>query len=477
MAFVSLEQIMKCKSTVVGLGVSGLAVIDFLLSKGAHVTARDAKEIDQLGEAAHVLQEKGVPLFTGDDYLKDITEEVIFRAPGVHPETPALQRAVASGASMTSEMELFLSLCRAQVLGITGSDGKTTTTTLTGLFLEAECRKTGKGRVFVGGNIGEPLLPRVEEMTPDDYAVVELSSFQLQTFDRSVARAVMTNVTENHLNWHADMAEYTRAKSNIYRHPGNRLLVVSADNPITESLARQCTGQVTLVTCCHEDPRGLICRESDSILFLQEGMICRWDGQHIERILPTSKILVPGKHNLENFMSAIALTWGLVSKESILEVAERFRGVRHRLEPIGEINGISYYNSSIDTTPARTKVSLEALSHLRPIVICGGSHKNTPFPPLAEALVAHAGGVVLTGAAAPLIKAALLDRPEVQSGAFLVWEAGDFRDAVALACDKAKEGSAVLLSPACASFDAFRSYQERGDLFCSIVNDFRQKKG
>ncbi len=476
MAFAELDRIINGSNTVVGLGVSGRAVIDFLLSRGARVTARDAKSSDALGELARDLERRGVRLYCGEKYLEDLTEDVIFRTPGMYPHTPALEQARARGAMVTSEMELFLSLCPAHVIGITGSDGKTTTTTLCGMLLEAECAARGRGKVYVGGNIGEPLLPYVGEMTEEDYAVVELSSFQLQTFDRSVERAALTNVTENHLNWHKSMAEYTAAKSNIYRHEGNGLLVANAENEATERLAGEYAGRVTLISSMRADPESLIRKPGDSAMYLSDGCICRREAGRHERILSVDRIRVPGRHNIENFMSAIALTWGLVSRENILRVADTFLGVRHRLELVGTAGGVTYYNSSIDTTPARTCVTLEALSHRHPVVICGGSSKNTPFLPLADALIRHASGVVLTGETAPLIKEALLSCEGVERGAFPIWEEPDFTRAVQLASEKAGKDGTVLLSPACASFDAFQDYKERGDLFCNLVRLFQEEE-
>ena len=188
------------RCAVVGLGISNLPLIDFLLDRGATVTARDRKTEDALGEIATALRQKGVRLIAGEDYLAELDEEIIFRSPGLRPDLPALRGAVERGAILTSEMELFLHLTPATVIGITGSDGKTTTTTLTGLMLEAACRQRGRGRVYVGGNIGKPLLPLVGEMTGDDFAVLELSSFQLQGLGRSPHRAAITNISPNHLD-------------------------------------------------------------------------------------------------------------------------------------------------------------------------------------------------------------------------------------------------------------------------------------
>ena len=464
-----MEKLQGAAVAVVGLGISNRPLVDFLLEKGAHVTARDAKPREALGSLADAWEAKGVRLLCGEQYLENLEEEIIFRAPGIRPDIPAFKRAVKKGAVLTSEMELFLDLTPAPVLGITGSDGKTTTTTLTGLFLKEECKRRGRGRVFVGGNIGTPLLPLVEEMTAEDFVVVELSSFQLQTMKRSPERAAMTNISVNHLNWHTDMDEYVTAKANIYRHSPNTLFVTNGQNKTTKELAAECGREVTLF---FGDGDGY----GKKRVLLKDGVICYFENDRVEPILPTEKILLPGKHNVENYMTAIALTEGLVSRESIQEVATTFRGVKHRLEVIDEIDGVTYYNSSIDSTPTRTAAALSALAPKRPIVICGGYDKKTPYEPLAKSLCEHAKAVVLTGASAPLIRAALEKTDAVKTGELPVYADGDFEKAIHLAKNAAEKGDIVLLSPACASFDAFANFEERGERFRQIVKTFHQER-
>ncbi|MBQ9805005.1 MAG: UDP-N-acetylmuramoyl-L-alanine--D-glutamate ligase [Clostridia bacterium] len=468
------KDLQNVTATVVGLGISNLPLIDFLLAHGARVTARDGKEREALGELPRRLEEKGVPLFCGASYLQGIDERLVFRTPGLRPDHPALLEAVKNGSVLTSEMELFLALTKATVIGITGSDGKTTTTTLTGLFLQEECRKKGAGRVFVGGNIGEPLLPYVEEMTADDYAVVELSSFQLQTVKRSADIAAVTNLSENHLNWHVDMAEYVRAKTNIFAHPQNRRVVLNAENAESMALRAQITQPVTLFSSKKTGYAELLLylREGDGAVFAKDGQICYSDGKTDEVLLEISEIRLPGVHNLENYMTALALTHGEVGTDSILAVARKFTGVRHRLEPVRELDGVRYYNSSIDSSPSRTAAALSALAPEKPIVICGGADKGCSFEPLAEVLCKHAKAVILTGQTAPKIREVLNACPEVQSGTLPILENADFQGAVELARTTAREGDIVLLSPACTSFDAFRNFEERGDTFCQIVRAF-----
>ncbi len=459
--------------TVVGLGISNLPLIDFLLSHGAVVTARDRKTRRELGALAADLESKGVALYLGDTYLDHITEDIIFRSPGLRPDLPPFREAIARGARLISEMELFLELTDATVLAITGSDGKTTTTTLTGMILEGAVAARGRGRVYVGGNIGVPLLSLVEEMTAEDYAVVELSSFQLQTLSHSPRRAAITNITPNHLNWHTGMEEYAQAKTNIYRHPGNELLVTNADNAATAALGLLSPSPVLWFSSHRHTAGEFSLRSGDRAVYEREGEVLYFDGCDEHPILAADDILLPGRHNLENYMTAIALTEGLATPEQVLAVAKSFHGVTHRLEPVATVRGVKYYNSSVDSTPTRTAAAISAMQGPL-ILICGGYDKNISFEPLADALCTPTvRAVVLTGATAPKIREVLRDRTEVRAGWLTVLEEPDFEIAVLTASDHANEGDTVLLSPACASFDSFRNFEERGKKFCEIVKELQ----
>ncbi len=468
------QRIENSRCTVIGFGVSNRPLVRYLRSLGATVSVRDKAPREKLGEDAELLEREGVRFITGEGYLDGIDEDIIFRTPGLRPDAPPLKKAVANGAILTSETELFLALTSAVVLGVTGSDGKTTTTTLTGLMLEAECKRTGRGRVFVGGNIGEPLLPRVDEMTADDYAVVELSSFQLCTFTQSPHRSALTNLSPNHLDWHTDMEEYVLSKKNIFSHRAEALVTANAENGESIHLIDGSQQSVTWFSSVKSAPKdfGSLMRTGDRAVYLKDGRICLWDGEREDEVLTAGEILLPGKHNLENYMTAIALTQGLVSKESIREVAQSFGGVAHRLEKVRVHKGVTYYNSSIDSTPTRTAAALGALDPVRPIVICGGYDKHVPFEPLADALLEHAGAVVLTGATAQKILGVIEMAKKATGKALPVYLEADFRDAVLRAKNVASEGDVVLLSPACASFDAFRNFSERGETFRQIVKAF-----
>ena len=456
---------------MLGIGISNIPLIDYLLSRGAYVCARDMKSREALGDIANKLEEKGVKLILGEGYLDNITEDVIFRSPGIRNDLPTISQAVARGALLTSEMELFFEMTKAKVIGITGSDGKTTTTTLTYKLLSEQFEREGRGRrVFVGGNIGRPLLPLVDEMSENDVAVVELSSFQLQTMTRSPERAVITNITPNHLNWHTDMEEYADAKKNICRNAGNVYLTLNAENDRTAEIAKKAERAVTVFS----SKRGAAELESEfdcPVICEDDGYISFFEGGEGMPIIKLSDIKLPGRHNVENYMAAISVTRGMVDPDVIEHVARTFGGVEHRLEFVREHEGVKYYNSSIDSSPTRTAAALSSFSH-KVIAICGGYDKNIPFEPLAKTLIECAKAVVLTGATRKKIKAALLAEPDLEASGLRIIEEGDFAAAVHAARDAATAGDAVVLTPACASFDAFKNFEERGNYFKDTVNSF-----
>ena len=470
----TIKAIINGGAAVCGIGISNLPLIDFLLGlgEGVRVTARDKKSREAIGSLAEQLEEKEVKLRLGDDYLDGLDEAVIFRTPGLRPDTPALADAVARGALLTSEMELFFELTPATVIGITGSDGKTTTTTLTYKMLEEEY--AGKGRrVYVGGNIGRPLLPLVGEMTKDDFAVVELSSFQLQTMKISPSISAVTNLTPNHLDWHTGMDEYRAAKLNICSHPPAKRLTVNAENAVTYEIGCESPLDVTFFSSKRSGYDAIVPvgKKGARAVYEHDGYVVMSDGKSEERILRVADILLPGRHNVENYMTAISNTYGMVSHETIEKIAKTFPGVEHRLEFVREIDGVKYYNSSIDSSPTRTAAALSALPQ-KPVVICGGYDKKIPFAPLAEALINKAAGVVLTGATAGKIYDSLKENPAFDPELLPVVHEPEFESAVMAARSMARPGGIVLLSPACASFDRFKNFMERGDLFKSIVRSF-----
>ncbi|MBQ8510060.1 MAG: UDP-N-acetylmuramoyl-L-alanine--D-glutamate ligase [Clostridia bacterium] len=450
-------------AAVVGIGISNTPLIDFLLAHNVRVTARDIKTREKLGELADALEAKGVKLVLGEGYLENMDEDIIFKAPGIRCDLPQFVSAVERGAILTSEMELFFELCPCKIFGVTGSDGKTTTTTLTHLLIAS----ANKDRtVRVGGNIGKPLLPEIESIQPGDFAVLELSSFQLHTMKRSPFASAITNVTPNHLNWHTDMEEYTLSKENIFLHPGNQRLVLNWDNTLTRSMADRTDAEITFFSGSCRPPLG----RASAVVYERDGVIVRETAEGIVEVLPVSDIILPGRHNVENYMTAIALTWGYTTVECIRDVASHFGGVEHRAEFVREVGGVKYYNSSIDSSPTRTEAALRAFKQ-KVIVICGGYDKHIPYEPLAKPLCECAKTVVLVGATAPKIKDVLLASPDYHGSPAII-DAHTFEGAVTAARDAAESGDIVILSPASASFDLFKNFEERGNYFKELVRKF-----
>lgn len=438
--------------SVIGLGISNTPLIRWLLDRGAVITARDRKAFELLPDKVKAFADEKVRFICGaEDYLKEIDADFIFKSPGIRFDVPEIEEAVSKGAVLTSEMELFFELCPSKIIGVTGSDGKTTTTTL---IYKCLCEEYGEEKIFVGGNIGKPLLPELDKMSKDTFAVVELSSFQLHTMKVSPDISVITNISPNHLDYHKGMEEYILAKKNIYLHskPGS-VVVLNGENDITRKLGS-------------DVPEGVF------VKFFLKGDTEINDGYieyNREKVLKISDILIPGKHNVENYAGVICALHDLVSNETIVKIAKTFGGVEHRIELVRELRGVKYYNSSIDSSPTRTTAALSAFNQ-KLIVICGGYDKNIPFESLAKPLCETAKTLVLTGATAKKIKEAVVSSKYYKKGFPEIIERSDFTEAVLEAHKCSKQGDIVILSPACASFDAFPNFEVRGNTFKAIVN-------
>ena len=466
------EAIKGERCAVLGIGISNIPLIDFLLQNGADVVAYDEKDADKMADTAALLSEKGVPLVFGKGAFDDIPEKIIFRSPGVRPDKGALAGARECGATLVSEMELFFELCPAKKYAITGSDGKTTTTTLTHLFLSEQKKREGV-QAFVGGNIGTPLLPRVFEMTADDVAVLELSSFQLMTLKKSPKRAAITNISPNHLDWHTDMQEYIDAKCRIFEAGGCETVVLNADNSYNREIACKVECPVIYFSGTKSNYDEIVHPEKKGSLaiFESEGYIVACDGDKTEKMLDISKIKVIGRHNVENYMTAIGLTYGYVTTDVIAEVAESFYGVKHRIQFVRELDGVKYYNSSIDSSPTRTAAAINAMGGSI-VAICGGYDKNIPFDTLADVLTTKVKAVVLTGQTAEKIYKAIVDCPTYDKEKLDIYMESDFTCAVEKARNIAISGDNVMLTPACASFGVFKNFEERGERFIELVKSF-----
>ena len=443
---------------VIGMGVSNAPLIRMLLRAGVRVTVRDKSPRDRVEVQADELESLGATLKLGEGYLADLRESVIFRTPGMHPDLPELVQARERGCEVTSEMELFFQCCPCPIIGVTGSDGKTTTTSII-----AEILKAAEKNVFVGGNIGRPLLPDVGGMMPEDIAVVELSSFQLMTMKQSPSIAIVTNLSPNHLDYHSSMGEYISAKENIFLHQSeDGRVVFNFDNQTTRDLSNVARGKVTLFSRLQRLEQGV---------YLRDGAIWITNEQGSREVLPLREIRLPGMHNIENYMTAIAALDGVVPDKYVRQVAAEFGGVEHRIELVAEIDDVKFYNDSIGTSPTRTISCLRAFEQ-KVILIAGGYDKGIPFQSLGIEIAERVKTLVLTGDSAKLIRAALEEAEEYTAGSLDILEIDDFEQAVCGAKNAAKAGDVVVLSPACSSFDRFKNFMERGDKFKEIVRSF-----
>ena len=431
------------KIAVLGLGVSNRPLVRLLLEYGCDVIGCDRTPRENIDQE---VLELGCKLSLGENYLENVQADLLFRTPGMHPDHPAIAALRSRGAEVTSEMEVFFSVCPCHIIAVTGSDGKTTTTTLVSEML----KKSGK-TVWLGGNIGTPLLPLVKHMQPEDYAVVELSSFQLMDMHHSPARAVVTNLAPNHLDVHKDMEEYVAAKTNIFRYQGKEdLLILNGDNAITDGFAgKGITRKFS--------------RQGQAHVCIRDGFICRGG----EPVLAVEDILLPGVHNIENYMAAIAVVEGLVSDEDIRYVAKNFGGVEHRIELVRIKDGVRFYNDSIASSPSRTIAGLRSFPE-KVILIAGGYDKHIPYDELGPEICKHVKKLFLGGATGPQIRAAVENcggqQPEI-------YDCENFEDAVRQAAKAARAGDVVLMSPASAAFDQFKNFMVRGAFYKKLVKE------
>ena len=437
------------KIAVLGLGVSNRPLVRLLLEFGCDVTGCDRTPREKLDAEVLELEAMGCKLRVGDGYLDGVEADVLFRTPGMHPGNPAIVSLAAKGAKVTSEMEVFFEVVPCHLIAVTGSDGKTTTTTLISEMLKA----AGK-TVWLGGNIGTPLLPLVREMKEEDFAVVELSSFQLMDMTRSPERALITNLAPNHLDIHKDMEEYVDSKKNIFRfQKPDDLLVLNADNDITSGFMGS---GIT---------RFFSRRGKNAHVVLRDGVIYRGG----EAVLDASEILIPGVHNVENYMAAIAMVEGLVEDDTIRHVAKTFGGVEHRIELVRIKDGVKFYNDSIASSPSRTIAGLRSFSD-KVILIAGGYDKHIPYDVLGPEICAHVKKLFLGGATGPQIRAAVENCAEFY-GQLEITDCENFEAAVRAAASAAEDGDVVLMSPASAAFDQFKNFMVRGEFYKKLVRE------
>ena len=445
---------------VIGFGVSNQPLVGALLNAGCDVTVCDQRSFEALGQAGKDALQLGAKFCLGEDYLEHLEFEIIFRTPGVLPIVPKLKQAAERGTVFTSEMEAFCALCPCKMIAITGSDGKTTTSTVT-----SELLKAAGHTVHLGGNIGTPLFTRLPEIKADDYVVLELSSFQLHSMKCSPDIAIITNVAPNHLDVHPDFQDYVNAKQNIYRgQDSSGVLVLNKKDPHTPEFYLDARGEVRLFSNV-----GAV----DNGVFVEDGVIYRaHDGKH-SPILNTADIRIPGAHNVENYMAAFAALDGLVSNEVCLKVAREFAGVAHRMEFVREVHGVKFYNDSIASSPSRAIAGLKAWPK-PPVIILGGHDKHIPFDELGDEVCLRAKAAVLCGETAEPIEAAIRASTHFSEEKLPIITENNFRDAVLKAYAMAEPGDLVALSPACSSFDQFKNFTERGNTFRKIVESLEE---
>lgn len=444
---------------VIGVGVSNTPLINLLLSCGCNVTVCDKRSLGEMGMEALDLINRGAKLKLGEDYLEGLDHDIIFRTPGLMPFDPHLEAAKARGSLITSEMEVFFALCPCKTIAVTGSDGKTTTTTII-----SELLKAAGYRVHLGGNIGHPLLCEIPETVADDIAVLELSSFQLHSMYCKPNVAVVTNISPNHLDKHKDYQDYIDAKRAEFEHQNeNDKLILNFDDEHSAYYAHFAHAPVSYFSDKNRVDRGVIC---------ENGLILRVNGAEQQEIMGADEIKLPGEHNLLNYLAAFAAVESLVSNEICRQVAMSFAGVEHRLEQVRVLNGVTYINDSIGTSPTRTSAGLHALK-VKPIVIAGGYDKHIPFDGLGDELCKFAKRVFLTGDTAESIHKAIVNSPYYAESGLEVQLIDDFKEAVLAASASAEPGDIVLLSPACAAFDRFKNFAERGKYFKEIVMELK----
>ena len=445
------------KIALCGIGKSNFKLIDMFLNAGAEIIACDRKDnLDDQG-LVNDLKKKGVSFSLGQNYLSNLNADIILRTPGMPYYLDELVKARKNGIIVTSEMELFFDLCPCFIFAVTGSDGKTTTTTLISEFLKADGYT-----VHLGGNIGEPLLPKIFDISADDMAVVELSSFQLISMRKSPDVAVVTNLSPNHLDVHKDMHEYISAKKNVILHQNAfGKAILNSDNDITNSFSSSVRGEPIFFS-----RKGLV----ENGACVVDGKVVYIKNNSQERIINVDEIALPGLHNLENYLAAISAVWKFVRLESIISVAHNFKGVEHRTEFVRKFRGVSYYNDSIASSPTRTISGTLSLYDKKIIMIAGGYDKKIPFDALGVVIVNKVKVLILMGDTADKIETSVKNASNYKVDNPVIIRVDSMQQAVNEARSYALDGDIVSLSPACASFGLYKNFEERGQHFKDLVN-------
>lgn len=405
------------------------------------------------------IEQYGMELFAGENYLQKLNGfDIIFRSPSCRPDLPEIQKELEKGAILTSEIEMLLELCPGKIIGVTGSDGKTTTTSLI-----YEMIKQKGYSCYLGGNIGTPLFDKIEEMKPDDIVVLELSSFQLMNMKVSPEFAVITNISPNHLDIHKSYNEYIEAKKNIFKYQSeNGLVVLNYDNDITREIGKEVHSNLVYFSK----------QKIDNGYILDGNVIKRCEDGTRRHIANTEDVILRGVHNYENILAALAATQNLVDIDTQIKVITSFKGVEHRLELVRELDGVKWYNDSIGTSPTRTIAGLNSFNE-RIVLIAGGYDKHLEYEPLAKPIVDHVDTLILLGQTAEKIHCAVKRELEREGKTIPIYRCLEIAEAVNLARKTAKNGEIVLFSPASAAFDMFKNFAERGKIYKELVNNLK----
>ena len=442
---------------IIGMGVSNIPLLDYFYDKNAKVTVFSTNALSD--EIMAKINKYRYEVELGEDNLSRLKGfDIIFRSPSALPTKHEFQSAVKKGAILTSEIEMVLKLAPCKIIGVTGTEGKTTTTSL----IYEICKKAGYN-CFLGGNIGKPIFTKINQMKPEDIVILELSSFQLMGMTVSPNIAVVTNIFPDHLNVHKSYEEYQDAKKSIFRNQTEEgIVILNKDNEITEKFADEVKGKTIFFSSTKKLKNGYVYDRED-------GFIKKCTDGKCEKILNKNDIKLRGIHNYENICAALAATETVASKEAQIEAVKNFKGVEHRLEFVREIDGVKYYNDSIGTSPASTIAGLNAFDE-NIILLAGGSDKGLDYKEIGEVIARKVGTLILTGPTAQKIEEATKQALSEEKNIEII-HTNNLEESVKVAKEKAKEGDIVLLSPASASFDAFKNFEERGNYFKTLVNN------
>ncbi len=447
------------KVAIIGLGVSNLPLLKYMYEKNAKVTVFDEKEKEEIQrKLLERLDKYNANAFFGKNCFENLKNfDIIFRSPSCLPTRPELVLEKNQGAIVTSEIEMLMKLCPCRVIGVTGSDGKTTTTSLIYSIL----KKAGYN-TYLGGNIGIPLFTKLDEMKPNDILVLELSSFQLMGMEVSPHISVITNITPNHLNIHKDYEEYIDAKKTIFKYQNeNDYLILNYDNEITRACKNQARSKVIYFSSKEKLDNGFI---------VDNGIIKECEDGIRKHILDTKDVLLRGNHNFENICTALAATKTLVDQDVAIEAIKEFKAVEHRLEFVREIDNVKWYNDSVSSSPTRTIAGLNSFDE-DIVLIAGGYDKNLDYTPIAKPILKKVKTLILLGQTSGKIFDAVKEEEEKEGKYIDIYMSDTLEEAVNLAKKYAKSSQVVLFSPASASFDMFKNFAERGNIFKNLVNN------